>query len=307
MLLNPTAHAVEREYRVLAALSPTPVPAPKVIILCEDCTVLDTPFYVMEFVAGRIFSNPSIPGVLPAHRKAIWHSALTTLALLHRTDIREVGLGGYGKPTGFYTRQIRMLATISAAQSAARDVDTGAEVGPILNFAENLEYFSKTLPEDRTVIIHGDYKIDNLIFHPVEPRVVGILDWELSTLGHPLSDLCNLVSPFLFATNPEASMSPDAEDFLPGKTPGLPSMEEAVKVYEQAVGWKVHGQNWGLAFMLCRNSVITQGITARFARRQASSENAGAYVKLTPKLAALATRLIKEDREERGRGKTAKL
>ena len=306
-LLNPTAHAVEREYRILAALSPTPVPVPKAIVLCEDASVVGTPFYVMEFVAGRIFSNPSIPGVSAADRRAMWESALTTLALLHHTDFRSIGLEGYGKPSGFYARQIRTLSTVSAAQSAARDFDTGTTVGPIPGFDKNMEYFSRTLPQDRTVIIHGDYKIDNLIFHAVEPRVVGILDWELSTLGHPLSDLCNLLSPFLFAANPDTSPLRDATDFLPGATPGLPTRDEAVRAYERAVGWTVHGQNWGLAFMLCRNSVIAQGVAARLARRQASSENAGAFERLIPGLAALTTRLIKEDAEERDKRRTAKL
>ncbi|KAA8902667.1 aminoglycoside phosphotransferas-like protein [Sphaerosporella brunnea] len=306
-LLNPTAHAVEREYRVLAALTGTTVPAPAAIILCEDSSVLGTPFYVMEFVAGRIFANPSIPGVTPEERRRMWTSALQTLAGLHKTDYAAVGLQDYGKTSGFYNRQIRTLSTISKAQSEAVDVDTGKAVGEIPNFARNMEYFSRSQPEDRTVIIHGDYKIDNLIFHTTEPRVVGILDWELSTLGHPLSDLCNILSPYLFAANPEASMSPDAEDFLPGKTPGLPTKEEAVRIYEDAVGWKVQGQQWGDAFMLCRNSVITQGITARVARRQASSANAGAYARLTPNLAKLATQLVEEDRVERLGGKEAKL
>jgi len=298
-LLNPTAHAVEREHRVIAALTPTLVPVPKAITLCEDSTVVGTPFYIMEFVVGRIFSKPSIPDVTPEERRQMWTSALTTLAQLHRTDYKSVGLESYGKQSGFYTRQIKTLSVISRAQGETKDIETGKEVGMIPNFDKNIKYFSETLPEDRTVIIHGDYKIDNLIFHPTEPRVVGILDWELSTLGHPLSDVCNLLSPFLFATNPSASLDMDAQDFLDGATPGLPTKDEAVSIYEKAAGWTVDGLEWGFAFMLCRNSVITQGISARYARRQASSANAAMYEQLTPRLAEYATKLVQGDKKKR--------
>ncbi|KAI5817153.1 phosphotransferase enzyme family domain protein [Pyronema omphalodes] len=298
-LLNPTAHAVEREYRVLAALTPTSVPVPNAIILCEDVSIIGTPFYIMDFVGGRIFSNPAIPGVSPEDRNKMWRSALETLAGLHKINYRQVGLEKYGKPNGFYLRQIKTLTTISKAQGETKDIETGKEVGPIPNFEENMKYFAESMPYDRTTIIHGDYKIDNLIFHPKEPYVIGILDWELSTLGHPLSDVCNLLSPYLFAKNPTASMSPDAEAFVEGKTEGLPTREEAVRIYEKAAGMEVEALDWGLAFMLCRNSVITQGITARFARRQASSENAGMYERLTPKLAEYATSLVKADKKRR--------
>ena len=237
----------------------------------------------------------------------MWVSALETLARLHRVDYAAAGLAGFGKPAGFYARQIRTLSTISAAQSAAVDADTGRAVGAIPGFADNMAYFAASAPRDRTTVIHGDYKIDNLIFHATEPRVVGILDWELSTLGHPLSDLCNLISPYLFAHNPDASLSPNAEDFLPGATDGLLSEAEAVAIYEKAVGFPVEGVKWGAAFTLCRNSVIVQGITARAARKQASSANAGSYEKLTPKLAALATRLVAEDKKERFRSDLSKI
>jgi aminoglycoside phosphotransferase (APT) family kinase protein len=286
---------------VLAALSPTAVPVPKAIILCQDPSVLGTPFYVMEFIAGRIFSDPVIPDVSAQDRYEMWTSALLTLALLHRTPYTDIGLQGFGKVSGFYSRQIRTLSAISAAQAATKDVDTGKLVGPIPYFEENMEYFSKTQPDDRTVIIHGDYKIDNLVFHPTEPRVIGILDWELSTLGHPLSDLCNIISPYLLANNPDATLSPDAHKFFPGETPGLPTKEEAISIYEKAVGWTVEGIKWGEAFTLARNSVITQGISARSAMRQASSERAGEYEALTPKLADLVTKLVKEDKKERFR------
>jgi len=299
-LLNPTAHAVEREYRIIDALTPTPVPVPNAIALCEDTTVLGSPFYVMEYVAGRIFANPALPDVSPDDRRKMWTSALHALALLHRTDFDAVGLRGYGKSSGFYDRQIRTLSVVSAAQGAAKDIETGKEVGPIPGFAENMKYFSTVQPADKTTIVHGDYKIDNLIFHPTEPRVVGILDWELSTLGHPLSDVCNLLAPYVSAEDPDARMTLDALDFSPEKTPGLLSREEAINTYERAVGWEVADDvDWGMAFGFARNSVITQGISARHARRQASSERATEYEKMTPRLAALTAKLVKKDKTRR--------
>jgi aminoglycoside phosphotransferase (APT) family kinase protein len=285
---------------VLSALaSNTDVPVPAAICLCEDPAVIGTPFYVMDFVAGRIFEDPAIPGVTAEERAQMWRSALQTLARLHSVDFAKVGLGDFGKVGGFYGRQIRTLGRISKAQAEVRDVDTGSPVGEIPGWMGFMSYFKGSLPQERTAIVHGDYKIDNLVFHPTEPRVVGILDWELSTLGHPLADLCNLLSPYLYAEHPQASLGADPEAFLRGRTPGLPTKEEAVTIYEEAAGWKVQRIKWGEAFMACRNAVITQGITARRARGQASSAHAAEYERLTPELARLAGRLVEEDREER--------
>ena len=335
-LLNASAHAVEREYRVLAALADTAVPVPRVLLLCEDAAVLGTPFYVMAFVAGRIFSDPAMPGVGAAERRLLWTAALTTLAALHATDVQAVGLQTFGRPGSFYARQIRTLTAVSRAQAATLDADSGRAVGPIPDFAANMQYFADTLTlvdaaaaagadAPGPVLIHGDYKIDNLVFDPTEPRVVGILDWELSTLGHPLSDLCNLLSPYVLGSGfgpaaddakaPDSGSDSDLASVAAAAavftgTPGVPTRDEAVRIYQQAAaaaaaaagrwaGSMGANLDWGLAFMLCRNSVITQGISARHARRQASSASAATYRALTPRLAALATRLVQADRGHR--------
>jgi aminoglycoside phosphotransferase (APT) family kinase protein len=284
---------------VLSALATTDVPVPAAICLCEDAAVIGTPFYVMEYISGRIFEDPALPGVTAEERGEMWRSALRTLAKLHTVGFGDVGLETFGKVGGFYARQIRTLGRIQAAQADVRDVDTAQRVGEIPGWMRFMEYFGESMPEDRTAVVHGDYKIDNLVFHPTEPRVVGILDWELSTLGHPLGDLCNLLSPYLYAEHPQASLGGDPKAFLGGRTPGLLTKEEAVRVYEEAAGWKVERIRWGEAFMLCRNAVITQGITARRARGQASSAHAAEYERVTPELARLAGRLVEEDREER--------
>ncbi|PWW71794.1 APH-domain-containing protein [Tuber magnatum] len=293
-LLSKTAHQVEREYKVLKALSEAAqdLPVPKVYCLCEEADVVGSAFYIMEFLGGRIFEDPALPGVTPEERAVMWKSAIMTLARLHK--IRPEGhaaLKSFGKPSGFYGRQVRTLTTIEAAQALTKDVETGVEVGKIPRFDDAMKFFSTTQPKDRSTVIHGDYKVDNLVFHKTEPRVIGILDWELSTIGHPLSDVSNLLSPYQRALETGASlMSGETKAFLPRATPGLPSRQQVINWYGEASGWNILPSEmyWGDAFGFCRNSVIAQGITARAARRQASSAKAGAYAEQSPGLVALA-------------------
>ncbi|CUS11615.1 unnamed protein product [Tuber aestivum] len=296
-LLSKTAHQVEREYRVLKALSEVArdLPVPKVYCLCEDADVVGSAFYIMEFLDGRIFEDAALPGVTPEERAVMWKSAIVTLARLHKIRPEEyAALKGFGKPSDFYGRQVRTLSTIEAAQALTKDVETGVEVGKIPRFDEAMKFFSTTQPKDRSTVIHGDYKIDNLVFHRTEPRVIGILDWELSTIGHPLSDFrANLLSPYQLALETGASaMSVETRDFLPGATPGLPPRQQVIDWYGQASGWNILPSEmyWGDAFGFCRNSVIAQGIAARAARRQASSAKAGAYAERAPGLVVIAWR-----------------
>lgn len=177
-LVSKTAHKVEREYRLLRALQDTAVPVPKVYCLCTDDTIIGTPFYIMEYLDGRIFTEPHMPGVSGEERKQMWHDAVRTLATLHSLIPKEIGLETFGKPTGFYNRQINTFKTLSAAQSKVKDVETGEEVGPVPRINELIKFFSdeRFQPVDRGVPIHGDFKIDNLVFHKTEPRVIGILE-----------------------------------------------------------------------------------------------------------------------------------
>ena len=177
-LLSKTAHKVEREYRVLHALEHTDVAVPKTYCLCEDDSVVGTPFYVMEFLDGRIFEDFTMPGVSAGERTAMWREAVRTLARFHSVDFRKVGLEKFGKDQGFYGRQVNTWITICASQEKAKDVETGEEVGRLPRFDDTVRFFKneKLQPEDRATLVHGDYKIDNLVFHKTEPRVIGILE-----------------------------------------------------------------------------------------------------------------------------------
>ncbi|KAK3899584.1 kinase-like domain-containing protein [Staphylotrichum tortipilum] len=325
-LVSKTAHKVEREYRIIHALSKTDVPVPKAYCLCEDSGVIGTPFYIMEFLDGRIFEDPVIPSVLPDHRRAIWADAVRTLAKLHRIDPRSIGLEAFGKPTGFYNRQVATWRSVCDAQAAIRDVETRQAVGALPHFANLMAFFSDEAqqPADRGTLIHGDFKIDNLVFHKTEPRVIGILDWEMSTIGHPLSDISNLITPYFTARlDPRRSVNVH-HGFLPRATRGLPAVDEITALYFSVVesapksssssleltlqsssntaaaggspADRARELQWAQAFNIFRLAAICQGIAARQASRQASSEQARRYAAGRTPLAEFAWDLVQTAR-----------
>ncbi|KAK2745564.1 hypothetical protein FQN57_003689 [Myotisia sp. PD_48] len=273
-LISKTAHKVEREYRVLRALQNTDVPVPKVYALCTDDSVIGSAFYLMEFLDGRIIEEPHMPGVSNSNRTEMWHDAVRTLAKLHRVNPASVGLETFGKPTGFYNRQIATFTALGESQASVKDIETGEQVGAIPRTEELLSFFADNSdqPLDRGVPIHGDFKIDNLVFHKSEPRVIGILDWEMSTIGHPLSDLANLIVPWTIT-----AFSVDRRNAWPAfhpraDYPGLPTQAQVVDWYKDVAGWDPKVDlAWAKAFALFRDSIIFQGIAARYATRQASS------------------------------------
>jgi aminoglycoside phosphotransferase (APT) family kinase protein len=227
-----------------------------------------------------------------------WQSAITTLAKFHRVIPKAVGLETYGKPTGFYNRQINTFNTISKSQAEAKDKDTGIPVGKIPHQDDMVFFFSdpKSQPKDRSSFVHGDYKIDNIVFHKTEPRVIGILDWEMSTIGHPLSDLNNLLAPYLMANSQKAlSIGRANTAFQPGKTDGLPSRDQLISWYSEVAGWDPRPDlTWGDAFTTFRSAVIIQGIAARYAMRQASSTQAQEYGATMKPYAEIAWDLVQE-------------
>ncbi|KAI0006747.1 phosphotransferase enzyme family protein [Xylariaceae sp. FL0662B] len=305
-LLSKAAHKVEREYRIIAALGPTDVPVPKAYCLCEDDSVIGTPFYIMEFMDGRIIEDMAVPGVSAEERLSLWREAVYTLAKFHRVDYKKVGLETYGKGDKFYDRQLATWKQICDAQAQTIDVDTREPVGPIPHFDQLLRFFAdkRRQPRDRGTLVHGDYKLDNLVFHRTEPRVIGILDWEMSTVGHPLSDLANMLNPF-YTSGVKTNQSHDNRAFAPGATPGLPTPDAILRWYGEVAGWDPRPEiTWAMAFSIFRNSAICQGIAARYATRQASSAQAKQYADAFRPLGELAWRLVEEERAKGEKGHT---
>ena len=177
-IISKTAHRVDREYRIIHALRDTDIAVPKAYALCEDDSVIGTPFYIMEFLDGRIFEDFTMPGVGPEERTALWKAAIETLARFHKVDFRKVGLEKFGRHEGFYSRQVQTWTTICEKQAQVADVETEEPVGQLPHFEEMMAFLGdvKQQPKDRATLIHGDYKIDNVIFHKTEPRIIGILE-----------------------------------------------------------------------------------------------------------------------------------
>lgn len=218
----------------------------------------------MEFVKGRIITDPDLKDLSPKDRRAAWFSLVSTLAWLHSIDPDSIGLQGFGKKTGFYTRHCNTFSRIEAQQSKVKDINTGKELGRAHpNFDEIVDYVRKNVPSDRTSIVHGDYKFDNVILHPTEPRVIAILDWELSTIGHPLMDAVYVVGPYW---NRASQKGQPVRDDMGGavydpenqKEAGMPSMDELVDEYARITGWDPRKDQWEVAkiFHLMRVSIL---------------------------------------------------
>ncbi len=270
------AHDVLREARVLAALWPTDVPVPRVLGTCSDETVLGSDFFVMEMVEGRIFWDASFPTIPKADRAAYFDAMNTVMAAMHSLDPAAIGLADYGKAGNYFARQIgRWSQQYLADELAGRDPDMDAVV----------EWLPTAIPEgDETRLVHGDFRCDNLIFHPTEPRVLAVLDWELSTLGHPLAD---------FAYNAMMyHMPPDIVAGLGGTDPvvlGLPTEDEYIAAYCRRTGREgIPDWNFYMAFSFFRLAAIFHGIKGRVLRGSASSANARERAVAFPRLARLA-------------------
>jgi aminoglycoside phosphotransferase (APT) family kinase protein len=258
--LLPSAHAVDREFRVQHALVTTEVPVPRMLHLCADRTVIGTLFYVMEALDGRVVQDSSIPGAAPAERAAMYDAMNDVLACLHKVDWRALGLEGFGRPGNYFARQI---ARWTRAWQASRTRD-------IPELDRLVEWLPAHIPEDdETTIVHGDFRLGNLMFHPNEPRVVALLDWELSTLGHPLADLA--FNCLLWHSTPAMYVGIEGLDHA---ALGIPSQGEYVARYCARTGRAEGISNFHLAFACFRFAVIFEGIAKRAEIGTAASADA---------------------------------
>ena len=264
--LLPSAHAVEREYRVITALRDSDVPVPRAQLLCEDPAIIGTPFYVMEHVEGRTLRDPALPGIGNAERSAIYADVNRVVAALHRVDYRTVGLEGYGRSGGFVPRQIdRWTRQYRAAQTEP--------IEAIEAMDRLIEWLPANIPQlDETCVFHGDLRFDNLIFHPTEPRVLAVLDWELSTLGHPLADLAYHALPWRLTAAQFRGMA--GIDHAPL---GIPSEAAYLQSYCQRVGRDpIDPADWEffIAYAMFRLAAILHGIMKRAQGGNAASAEA---------------------------------
>jgi aminoglycoside phosphotransferase (APT) family kinase protein len=272
------AHAVDREFRVLDALAPTGVPVPRPLAFCADAAVLGTPFYLMQRIEGRVFHDTALPGVAPAERRAIWLAMAATLARLHAVDPAAVGLADYGRPGNYFERQLARWTR------QWRD-SPGGEVAHLAEVAAWLE--AHMPPDDGlSAIAHGDYRLGNLIFHPDRPEVAGILDWELSTLGHPLADLGFCCIPW--HTAPEEYGGVLGLDLA---ALGIPTQADFVAEY-MARGGTGPLLPFHVVFALFRFSVIFIGVADRARAGNAADADAARLAPMAGRMAARAHEII---------------
>lgn len=259
--LLPSAHAVDREFRVMKALAGTAVPVPRMIALCEDSAVIGTPFYLMEHVEGRVLWDPALPGMSPSERGAHYDELNRVIAALHAVDYASVGLGDFGRVGGYVPRQIARWSKQYESGSAAR----------IPSMDRVIEWLPHHIPQDEeTAIVHGDFRIDNVIFHPTEPRVLAVLDWELSTLGHPLSDFAYHVMAWRLKAGEFRGVA-DC-DFA---ALGIPDEASYVAAYCRRTG-RAGIADWDfyLIFNMFRITAILHGVMSRALQGNAASGNA---------------------------------
>jgi aminoglycoside phosphotransferase (APT) family kinase protein len=271
--LLPSAHAVDREYGVIAGLHPTGFPVPRPYGLCTDDSVVGSWFYIMGMVEGRTIWDGSLPDMTPPQRTAIYHAMVDTLAALHNTDHVAAGLGDYGKAGNYFERQVgRWTKQYRAAETERMD-----------DMERLIDYLSRTIPEQtRTSIVHGDYRIDNMIFAHDEPKVIAVLDWELSTTGDPLADFSYMMMNWV--TEPEGRSGVKG---LSGPETGIPTIEQMTERYCAATNRDgVPDLNWYFAFGLFRLASIVQGIKKRVLTGTASSAHAAEMAERVPHLAA---------------------
>jgi aminoglycoside phosphotransferase (APT) family kinase protein len=257
-----SAHAIDREFRVMDALNKAGFPAAKQYALCLDESVIGRAFYIMEFVQGRVLWDQSMPGMTPAERAVHYDEMNRVIAQLHTIDYAAIGLSDYGKPGNYFARQIDRWTK----QYKASETEKIEAMDNLIEWLPN-----NIPPGDDTSIVHGDYRLDNMIFHPTEPRVLAVLDWELSTLGHPLADFSYHCMSWHIPPGQFRGIGG-----LDWKALGIPSEEEYIEKYCERTGKTIRKEDFRfyLAYNMFRMAGILQGIMKRYVDGTASSEQA---------------------------------
>lgn len=279
--LLPSAHMVEREYRILRALPASDVPVPPARLLCEDASIIGTAFYVMDHVEGRVITAVALPKLSPAERASIYTDYARVGANLHAVDYRAFGLADFGKPEGYVARQLDRWTRQYLASKTGENADMDRLIA----------WLAAHLPQgDETAIVHGDYRIGNTILHPTEPRIIAVLDWELATLGHPISDLAYACMYFRIPARPDGTGGLAGMD-LTGL--GIPSEQEFVASYCRFAG-RDHIADWPffLAFSYFRMAAITQGVYARGLQGNAADQRAMTYGEASKSFAATGWQMV---------------
>jgi aminoglycoside phosphotransferase (APT) family kinase protein len=279
--LLPSAHAVDREFKVIAALNKTGFPVAKAYALCTDESVIGTMFYIMGMVEGRILWDGRLEGHTPTQRGEIYAAQIKTLAELHNTDYAAIGLSDFGKPGNYFSRQIdRWSKQYKASETV--NLDTVNRL---------MEWLPQTTPvDDVTSIVHGDYRLDNMILHPTENRVTAVLDWELSTLGNPMADFTYFLMQWVMPSDQRGGLAG-----MDLKRAGIPTIEEAVAQYCSLTGRSgVPELDWYFAYNLFRLAAICQGIVGRVRDGTAASPYAVAMSERVPVLADTAWKFAKK-------------
>jgi aminoglycoside phosphotransferase (APT) family kinase protein len=250
--LLPSAHAVDREYRVITALGKTDLPVPRTYCFCEDRAVIGTPFFVMEFADGRQFWDPALPELGNEHRAALWDDINSVIARLHNVDYAAIGLGDYGKPGNYFERQIGRWSK----QYRASETETIDAMDRLIEWLPH-----NVIADDASAIVHGDFRLDNLIVHATEARVIAVLDWELSTLGHPLADFS--YHAMVWRLSQEQFRGMAGRDLV---ALGIPTERQYVDRYCARTGRdQIEPRDWEfcVVFSMFRLAAIMQGIAKR--------------------------------------------